>query len=256
MPTFAERLYRIEARQRSLIEGSSARLFSDNQLRQVLTAQLVEAMQTGARPLPNGETAAPNLYSVRLHSIQFETLQAEAALLDELASALYSAGLAEGLTFYSPPVIRVEEDTQAVPHQVQITTRISIEQLDDTTDLPVEFPAGSALTPGNAFLVVNGTHIVPLEQAVINLERRLDNQVVIEDRRVSRVHAQLRAVNGHYMIFDLDSSAGTFVNDQRIHQSLLYPGDVISLGGVPLVYGQEPGSMGQTQKLFPPETRE
>jgi pSer/pThr/pTyr-binding forkhead associated (FHA) protein len=84
---------------------------------------------------------------------------------------------------------------------------------------------------------------------VINIGRRVDNDLVIDDERISRVHAQLRAIKGRYVLFDLDSRGGTFVNDQRIHQSVLYPGDVISLAGVPLVFGQEETRLGQTQKL-------
>jgi pSer/pThr/pTyr-binding forkhead associated (FHA) protein len=41
------------------------------------------------------------------------------------------------------------------------------------------------------------------------------------------------------MLFDLNSSGGTFVNGQRIDQSILYPGDVVSLAGVTLIFGQD-----------------
>jgi pSer/pThr/pTyr-binding forkhead associated (FHA) protein len=67
----------------------------------------------------------------------------------------------------------------------------------------------------------------------------LENQLVIDDPRVSRTHAQLRAIKGRYVVFDLNSTGGTFVNGQRTSQSALYPGDVISLAGVTLVFGQD-----------------
>jgi pSer/pThr/pTyr-binding forkhead associated (FHA) protein len=67
----------------------------------------------------------------------------------------------------------------------------------------------------------------------------MDNQLVIDDPRVSRSHAQLRAIKGRYILFDLNSTGGTFVNGQRTNQSILYPGDVISLSGVPLIFGQD-----------------
>lgn len=57
--------------------------------------------------------------------------------------------------------------------------------------------------------------------------------------RVSRTHAQLRAVHGHYVLFDLNSTGGTYVNGQRISQHALKAGDVISLSGVPLIYGED-----------------
>ena len=110
--------------------------------------------------------------------------------------------------------------------------------------------------PEYAFLIINGVRIFPLNQQVVNLGRRVDNHVVIEDLKVSRVHAQIRAIKGHYVIFDLDSSGGTFVNGVRSTQTTLYPGDVISLAGVDLVYGQDAAFMsnddgGSTQPLVP-----
>ena len=93
--------------------------------------------------------------------------------------------------------------------------------------------------PNNAFLIIGGTQIFPLDRSVINIGRRLDNHIVIDDPRVSRAHAQLRIVRERFVLFDLNSSGGTFVNGQRAEQSVLYPGDVISLAGVTLIFGQD-----------------
>ena len=93
--------------------------------------------------------------------------------------------------------------------------------------------------PSNAFLIVEGVKVFPLTLPVINIGRRLDNQLVIDDPRVSRNHSQLRAIKGRYVLFDLNSTGGTFVNGQRINQSVLYPGDVVSLAGVALIFGQD-----------------
>ena len=61
----------------------------------------------------------------------------------------------------------------------------------------------------------------------------------IDDPRVSRNHAQLRAIKGRYVVFDLNSTGGTFINGRRASQGVLYPGDVISLAGVMLIFGQD-----------------
>jgi len=90
-----------------------------------------------------------------------------------------------------------------------------------------------------AFLIVGGTKVFSLDHAVTNIGRRLDNHLVVDDPRVSRYHAQIRYVRGRFIIFDLNSTGGTFVNGQRTTQSVLYPGDVISLAGLPMVFGQD-----------------
>jgi pSer/pThr/pTyr-binding forkhead associated (FHA) protein len=59
----------------------------------------------------------------------------------------------------------------------------------------------------------------------------------------------VRAVRGGYMIFDLDSTGGTLLNGAPVRQALLQPGDVISLSGVPLVYGQDSTSPDATQEV-------
>ncbi len=93
--------------------------------------------------------------------------------------------------------------------------------------------------PEDAFVIVDGIKVIPLTQPLVRIGRRLENNLVLDDPRVSRTHAELRAINGRYVLFDLNSTGGTYVNGLKITQSVVYPGDVISLAGVNLVYGQK-----------------
>jgi pSer/pThr/pTyr-binding forkhead associated (FHA) protein len=93
--------------------------------------------------------------------------------------------------------------------------------------------------------------MIPLKELVVNIGRRPDNHIVLEDNRVSRIHAQLRAIKKRYVIFDLNSTGGTFVNNSRIGQAILAPGDVISLAGFPLLFGQEETPISSTQRFSP-----
>jgi len=113
--------------------------------------------------------------------------------------------------------------------------------MDDLENIHPEFDekdANSAVIPEDAFLVLEGIKVVPLKLSVINIGRRLENQIAIDDPRVSRHHAQLRVVDGRYILFDLNSSGGTYINGMRITKSIIYPGDVISLAGFTMVYRQ------------------
>lgn len=86
---------------------------------------------------------------------------------------------------------------------------------------------------------MDGGRIYPLDQPLINIGRMLDNDLVIDDPRVSRHHAQLRVVDGHFVLSDTNSTGGIFVNDRRIAETVLYPNDSISLAGVILTFQQD-----------------
>ncbi len=114
-----------------------------------------------------------------------------------------------------------------------------VEDTQNTSAAPEENIVEDNTVPENAFLIIEGVKVFPLTISKISIGRRLDNTLVIDDPRVSRNHAQLRAIKGQYVIFDLNSTGGTFINGQRTSQSVLYPGDVVSLAGAVLIYGQD-----------------
>jgi pSer/pThr/pTyr-binding forkhead associated (FHA) protein len=88
----------------------------------------------------------------------------------------------------------------------------------------------------DAYLILEGSRYVALDRSVVNLGRRRDNTIVVDDVRVSRQHCQLRFRFGHFVLYDLGSRGGTFVNHRRVTECVLRNGDVISLAGVTLVY--------------------
>lgn len=93
--------------------------------------------------------------------------------------------------------------------------------------------------PAHAFFLMEGGKTFPLDREVINIGRMLDNDLVIDDPRVSRRHAQLRAVKGHFVLYDLNSTGGIFVNGRRITETIMYPNDSVSLAGVTLTFQQD-----------------
>ena len=61
-------------------------------------------------------------------------------------------------------------------------------------------------------------------------------EFTLSDRRVSRAHAQIRQEAGRFILYDLDSVNGTFVNDKQVHRTLVQPGDRIRVGDTDLVF--------------------
>ncbi len=101
-----------------------------------------------------------------------------------------------------------------------------------------QFVMRSGPTPGVTF---------PLEGEQLIIGRDPSNSVAINDAEISRKHSRLTFQGGKYVLEDLGSTNGTFVNGQRLAGPVvLKAGDVVSLGEqIVLMYdaiNQDPGA--------------
>jgi len=77
-------------------------------------------------------------------------------------------------------------------------------------------------------------------RATLSLGRDPQNDTVIDHPAVSRLHARIVRRDGAFVIADLGSTNGTFVNGERIvGERVLKPGDSIRIGPCRLVFGAE-----------------
>jgi hypothetical protein len=229
-----------ESRLQSLLEVHLLKYLPGYKVEDGIAQKLAAAMHANLKE-EKGEIEAPNIYVIVGHPSTLTRWHAKPRLLKELANALYAAGKQAGFQFSTSPTITITGDTTMPADELRILASFSLESVGETLGIDsVTKPESNAgKIPGNAFLIVDGTQVVPLNRSVINIGRRLDNHIVLDDPRVSRSHAQLRIIREHFVLFDLNSSGGTFVNSERADQSVLYPGDVISLAGVTLIFGQD-----------------
>ncbi|MDD7763385.1 MAG: DUF3662 domain-containing protein [Selenomonadales bacterium] len=66
---------------------------------------------------------------------------------------------------------------------------------------------------------------------------RLDkNEVILTDTNASRMHAWIAYEQHRHVLYDAQSTNGTYVNDKRIESYYLKPGDKINIGASVLVY--------------------
>ena len=70
----------------------------------------------------------------------------------------------------------------------------------------------------------------------LSIGRRDTNDVVIEDPSVSGHHAKVDSLGDRFVLIDLQSKNGSFVNEQLINSHWLQDEDVISIGGHTLVF--------------------
>lgn len=70
--------------------------------------------------------------------------------------------------------------------------------------------------------------------------RGKDNLVTVEDPRVSLRHARIVLENGRYVLKDLASRNGTFVNGERVTEAPLAFGDKVKVGALTLSFSEDP----------------
>lgn len=70
----------------------------------------------------------------------------------------------------------------------------------------------------------------------VNIGRRENNDMVLTDSGVSRLHAYIITENGNHMLYDARSLNGTYLNEVRIVKQVLHAGDLIKVGSTLIEY--------------------
>ena len=80
------------------------------------------------------------------------------------------------------------EDQDLTPGEIRTSARTILAPLRSTQSLAVDPDSEPINIPQNAFLIINGNQVFPLTYSVVNIGRRVDNNLVLDDPSVSRVH--------------------------------------------------------------------
>jgi len=75
-----------------------------------------------------------------------------------------------------------------------------------------------------------------LDSEVTRVGREATADVVLDDVSVSRRHAEVRRVGSDYLVVDLGSLNGTYLNGIRIERSIAHEGDQIQVGKFKLLF--------------------
>ena len=77
---------------------------------------------------------------------------------------------------------------------------------------------------------------IPVRKKIVTIGRLEDNDITIDNLGVSRHHARISMENNIFILKDLNSLNGTFVNNKRIDSCELNSGDHILIGKHELVF--------------------
>ena len=110
-----------------------------------------------------------------------------------------------------------------------------------------------ALSAGSALLVVkrgpNAGSRFLLDQSTTSAGRHPESDIFLDDVTVSRRHAEFRREGGEFVVVDVGSLNGTYVNREPVDTALLANGDEVQIGKFRLVYltGPRAGDRGADQ---------
>jgi pSer/pThr/pTyr-binding forkhead associated (FHA) protein len=134
-----------------------------------------------------------------------------------------------------------------VPPAADVTLTVSITEIETVEDegaealSPQDQVALDALPPASALLLVrrgpgSGSRFL-LDKDVTTAGRHPDSDIFLDDVTVSRRHVEFRRTEGsRFLVRDLGSLNGTYVNRDRIDEASLSAGDEVQIGKYRLIF--------------------
>jgi len=118
----------------------------------------------------------------------------------------------------------------------QLLTHADVLRID--SEIPGLMVSMTYLAPSQATTKLSAVQFGEKEK--LTFGRDPNNDVILDNPRVSRFHTQVTRVGRRYYVTDLRSANGTFVNDKRVQGNVwLNPQDTIRIGPYRLVLGED-----------------
>jgi hypothetical protein len=243
-------LARFEQLMEQAVEGSLRRVFPTT-LQPVQVAKAAARAMEEAQVIGLGGAEVPNAYRVRLAPADLARFADYTATMSrELSRYLVEYARERSLRPVAEPKVELTEDDSMRVGTVRVDARfVDIEPerqaaLEDAlegtrrlrlADLAHVRPAPRQYTSSAVWLTDALGLRYPLDPSygLVRIGRATDNDVAIDNQRVSRYHAQARWIESDWLVYDLDSTNGTFVDGERVFPSQPRPlrtGGVLRLG--------------------------
>ena len=133
---------------------------------------------------------------------------------------------------------RVGESTSIIPKVGGEDSGEQAEVAESTAD--AHAGAVESLPAGSALLVVkrgpNAGSRFLLDRSTTSAGRHPDSDIFLDDVTVSRRHAEFRRDAGEFVVVDVGSLNGTYVNREPVDTAVLATGDEVQIGKFRLVY--------------------
>ncbi len=206
-------LAEVEKKLGGLLDGLANRVFGGRLSPRAVLAALAEGLEE--RRLPDGRTVLANVGVLRLHDDDVRQMSDRLVALRREAEKL---------------IRQVAEDRAlALPGR----PRVRIESCPDVRRGSLDVVCEVAAGPGPAELLecAEPRRRLAFEESVV-IGRDLGCELCLEQDGVSRRHARIEPRADHWVLTDLGSTNGTFVNGAPVSQAPLTSGEVVAFGPV------------------------
>ncbi len=231
-----------EKKLEGLFEGVFLRAFRSGVQPVELGKKLVRELEGHKTIGVSSRVYVPNRYEVGLSAKDFSRFESyQAVMATELENLLISYIKEKGYVVLDRPRIRLVEADKL--REGEFWIKVAMEGELPAGGEPVQTREGilkRAPRSGPATLELmdsgDASPVFAVDKESIQLGRIGDNEIVLPDPNVSRVHARVGRHGDSYFITDLDSTNGTWVNEKRVSEVELADNDVIRVGSTRLIF--------------------
>nr|WP_320190040.1 FHA domain-containing protein [uncultured Desulfobacter sp.] len=104
---------------------------------------------------------------------------------------------------------------------------------------PVNVPKGTEIITDRGPVIISEPIRIDKTKEILTIGRSAENDIILDYPQVSSNHATLKKLEFGYLLTDLHSTNGTFVNGNQIESCHVMEGDSIQLGSIRLEIGHE-----------------
>lgn len=252
---------KFESAMRGLVEGTFGRLIRTSLQRDEFGPQVERAMESHLRGSPNGREA-PTLYDIYLSIKDYGVYGRDTRLAQELSNQLVQMARERNYWLERNPVIRFHEDPHVITGQMRVASFLldeeeappsgvasmdetrsiapgEIQQLNDEIAREQANNQANVSLPPAWLTLFRPTRGQPMRllTSPIHIGRHLSNEIIVNDKRVSRHHAEIRYERGQFVLYDLSSTNGVKINGVPTRQPVpLRNNDLITVGSHEFVF--------------------
>ena len=235
MPPIVPNLRDFERRLGGLVEGLFSKTFRSG-VQPVEIAKRVVREMDDSKQVAINEVWAPNRFEISLSEDDAPRFQQmETALVTELKQVVLETAAVRGWGLVGTPEVEL-----FIGHNLRkgdLEVEASLVQGEEK--VPPAAVAEAAEAGHHGELLVHGADAVrrvPLDKEMVTIGRLAESDVMVDDKGVSRRHAQIRTKDGRSTLTDLGSTNGTKLNGQQVQSRPLSDGDRITVGNTVIEY--------------------